>query len=101
MLHIKVLIYIFAFNLIYNSNLKTIKMKKIILSTVMSFALLLSVSVMAQDTKETKKEGCCKAKTECTTAKKDGCTKKAECTKKADGKDAEKKSCCTAKTEKK
>ena len=78
-------------------------MKKIILSTVMSFALLLSVSVMAQDSKPAKAEGCCKdkAKTECT-AKKEDCSKKTECTaKKAECKDADKKACCAAKAEKK
>ena len=68
-------------------------MKKLIMSAIMCVALMASTTVMAQDTTP-KKEGCCKAKTECT--KKEGekkaCKDKAakkECTKK-DGK----KACC-------
>ena len=66
-------------------------MKKIILSSVMAVALMCSVSVMAQDTKEKK---CCeKPKTE---TKKD--CKKSDCAKKC--KKGEKKAECTEKKDK-
>lgn len=57
-------------------------MKKIILSSVMAVALLCSVSVMAQDTKE--KKCCDKPKTE---AKKDCSKDKKECADKKECKD--------------
>ncbi len=58
-------------------------MKKLILSTIMSVALLTSFSVSAQN--DTKKD-CCKAKTECKKEcdKEKKCDKKSECTKKCD-----------------
>lgn len=65
-------------------------MKKIILSVVMSFALISFAPVMAQDKKKTK-ETCCTEKAECKKAdKKEACCteKKVEC------KDAKKSSCC-------
>lgn len=49
-------------------------MKKIIVASVMSFALLASTAVMAQDKKE-----CCKAKTECSKSKKGDASKKKSC----------------------
>lgn len=66
-------------------------MKKLMISAVMAFALMTSISVMAQDSKKstsssdkTKTEACCKKDAE-----------KKECCKK----DAEKKECCAAKAE--
>ena len=68
-------------------------MKKLILSAVMSLALISSVSLMAQDNKPADKS-CCKAKTECPKDKnKDACCdekKSADCKKK------DKKSTCCA-----
>lgn len=83
-------------------------MKKVILSVIMSFTLLTSVSIMAQDSNP--KKECCKEKTECTKKcdkdkkdskkecdknKKETCTKNADCKKKDNKKDAKKQeSCC-------
>lgn len=81
-------------------------MKKLILSVIMSFALLTSMSVMAQDSKP--KKECCKEKTECTNKcdkdkkdckkecnknKKEACTQNADCKKKC-SKDAKKQEAC-------
>ncbi len=61
-------------------------MKKIILSAIMSIALMASVSLSAQETaksgdsKTTKKECCAKTKT-CDKSKKEDCAKKKECDK--------------------
>lgn len=64
-------------------------MKKLILSAIMSVALLGSVSLSAQDA--TPKKDCCKAKTEC---KKDA--EKKDDKKKCDKKTEDKKgSCCS------
>ncbi len=67
------------------------------MSAMMCVALMASTAVMAQDTTTPKKDGCCKAKTEC---KKDGekkscCKDKKETDKKCTK--GEKKSCCTDK----
>jgi hypothetical protein len=70
-------------------------MKKLMISAIMAFALMTSVSVMAQDNK--KKDGDTKAKTEACCQKdadKKG-DKKACCAKK----DGEKKACCAKKEE--
>lgn len=79
-------------------------MKKLVLSAMMSVFLLGSVSVMAQDT-TTKKEGCTKAKTECTKGEKKSCCKdKKDATASSDSKKeckGDKKSCCKATKEKK
>lgn len=65
-------------------------MKKVLVSAIMAFALMTSVSVMAQDNK--KKDADTKAKTE-TCCKKDA--DKKECCKK----EGEKKECCSKKAE--
>jgi hypothetical protein len=70
-------------------------MKKVILSAIMSFALLAAMPLMAQDTKKaecpkTEKKECCKAK--------DAKDKKACC--KADAKKDEKKATCCSKDKK-
>lgn len=68
-------------------------MKKVIVSAAMAFALMTSVSLMAQDNKKT--DGDTKAKTE-TCCQKDAAKKdKKECCKK----DGEKKACCSKKDE--
>lgn len=59
-------------------------MKKVIMSAIMCVALLASASVMAQDTKSAKKEGCCKEKTECKKEAKKSCCKEGKDAKKAD-----------------
>ena len=71
-------------------------MKKLMISAIMAFALMTSISVMAQDDNK-KKDAATKAKTECC-SKKDGEKKegdKKECCKK----DGEKKACCSKKEE--
>lgn len=65
-------------------------MKKVIVSAIMAFALMTSISVMAQDDK--KKDANTKAKTEAC-CKKDA--DKKECCKK----EGEKKACCSKKDE--
>ncbi len=70
-------------------------MKKLMISAIMAFALMTSVSVMAQDAK--KKDAATKEKTEAC-CKKDGEKKegdKKECCKK----EGEKKACCSKKEE--
>jgi hypothetical protein len=71
-------------------------MKKVILSAIMSFALLAAMPLMAQDAKKTE---CNKAKTEKVCCKtKDAKDKKACC--KADAKKDEKKATCCSKDKK-
>lgn len=65
-------------------------MKKLVMSAIMCVALMASASVMAQDAKTTKKEGCCKEKTECKKEDKKACSKDQKECKKADSAKAKK-----------
>lgn len=71
-------------------------MKKVIVSAIMAFALMTSISVMAQDDK--KKDADTKAKTETCCQKEADKAKQEECTKKEADK-ANKKECCSKKDE--
>lgn len=68
-------------------------MKKVIVSAIMAFALMTSISVMAQDDK--KKDADTKAKTEACCQKDADKKDKKECCKK----EGEKKACCSKKDE--